>query len=455
MMPGLVDSFKAKITELDGEVPGTIDNLSYAYFEPFYKAATSENGVLYRTYNLAVIDEKIQKQIDEGASLIDKIESILQELQGNASNFSKLAAGKVHYNINMAMLIFMICFIVILLVVVVVCIRLALGIKRPMYNLIGIMESVSNGDLTVKYEDDSKNEFGRLGQGLNKLIQSNRDLLKKLSEMVAKLQNTSSKNTDVVKKSNEALDVQRKEAVMVATATQELENTIKMVEESSQLTLKEVVNSGKVSDEGRKIMSENITTTHALSNKLTETSEAITQVNEMGERIGSVISVIRGIAEQTNLLALNAAIEAARAGEQGRGFAVVADEVRTLANKTSDSTKQITSVIDELRNTIAKAVQTIASCDDEMKMSLEQSSRANSAIEEIMGCIASIDDMSAQIVQSTHEQAQAIKEISQNIVRISSLSDENYQGMTKIKESSKELDVIAEDQNKIVKKYKL
>lgn len=454
-MPVQFDMFMEKVTELDGEVPGTINNLKNGYLDPFKRHIMEPKGVLYQTYELALEGESLEAVIDEGIKIIQSTEENLLILQNNARDFSTKASQKVHTNINLAMFTFLVGFILIILVVFLVCVNLAVSIKKPMYHLIGVMESAANGDLTAGYTFESENEFGRIGQGLNSLIGKNRELLKTLSEMVKQLNDTSSRNIMIVGDAKEAIDVQRREATMVAAATHQLENTIRMVEDSSQHTLNEVINAGKVSDEGRKIMSQNITTTHQLDKKLKATTESITRVNEMGKRISSVISIIRGIAEQTNLLALNAAIEAARAGEQGRGFAVVADEVRTLANKTSESTKQITGVIEELQKTIVQAVNMIATCDDEMNASLEQSSRANSAIEEIMGCITTIDEMSTQIVESTHEQSQAITEISKNIVRISSLSDENAGNMEVIKKSCDDLDGIAGVQAGIVKRYRI
>ena len=454
-MPIQFDMFMEKVQELDGEVPGTIDNIKNGYLDPFKRDIMEPKGVLYQTYELALEGESLDVVIDKGIKIIQSTEENLIVLQNNSRDFTLKASQKVHTNINLAMFTFLVGFIVIMLVVFLVCVNLAVGIKKPMYHLIGVMESSAEGDLTASYTFEGENEFGRIGQGLNSLIEKNRNLLKTLSEMVKQLNDTSSRNTKIVGEAKDAIEVQRREATMVATATHELENTIRMVEDSSKQTLSEVINAGKVSDEGRKIMSQNITTTHKLDKKLKETTESITRVNEMGKRISSVISIIRGIAEQTNLLALNAAIEAARAGEQGRGFAVVADEVRTLANKTSDSTKQITGVIEELQRTIIQAVNTIATCDEEMNASLEQSSRANSAIEEIMGCITTIDEMSSQIVESTHEQSQAIKEISKNIVRISSLSDENAENMEVIKKSCDDLDSIAGVQSGIIRKYKI
>lgn len=324
-----------------------------------------------------------------------------------------------------------------------------------MQYLMSIMDKAASGDLTKTYVDKAEDEFSKIGTSLNTMISQTKEVVSKLIDQVQLLKKTAEANVNIVDASNEAVDVQRKEAFMVATSTAELEQTLAQVVESSQRTSDEVTNVGKLSEESRRIMSDNITTTHVLDSKLKETSQAITQVNQMGENIGSVVTTIRGIADQTNLLALNAAIEAARAGEHGRGFAVVADEVRTLANRTSDATTEIVDVIEQLRTTITKAVEVIESCNNEMAASLEQSSRANSSIEEIMGNIASIDTMTAQIVESAHEQEIATREINKNITRISELSEENCEAMNRIKDSSSQLDQIAFEQSEIVNRFKV
>lgn len=455
VMPSLIEAFKKQIDVIQLDIPHLKGDMESIYFVPMYTACTDKNGVLNATFNLLVENEKIADQTLQGEKAIKAAQERLAFLQDLADQYSKSVSENVHKNMDEAMYIFLIGLVIVLLVVAVISLGLIKGIKKPIHNLVSVMEKLSHGDLTVKCKVKGDDEFAQIGRGLNNVIESDRNVISNIIEIVKKLKETSSNNCTVVDGLDKSLDVQKREAFMVASATSELEQTLSLVVESAQHTLDEVTNVAHISEQGREIMSSNITTTHSLDSKLQNTSSAISKVDEMGEKIGNVVSVIRGIAEQTNLLALNAAIEAARAGEHGRGFAVVADEVRTLANRTSESTKTISAVIDELRATINHAVEVITTCNEEMTSSIEQSSKANSSLEEIMGFIQSIEQMTSQIVESSHEQDVATREINQNINRISELTEKSCDGMHDIRTSSDTLNTIAEEQLKIVSRFKI
>ena len=172
-------------------------------------------------------------------------------------------------------------------------------------------------------------------------------------------------------------------------------------------------------------------------------------------QIGSILDVIRGIAEQTNLLALNAAIEAARAGEQGRGFAVVADEVRVLAQKTTQSTSEIETMISNLQSSSKTASNVIESCMSDMDMSVQQASSANSAMEEIQALILEISHMSTHISQAAAEQSETSGDIARNIEDINHIADKSYQAMSSIAEASQNLTILANQQGDLVHQFKL
>lgn len=452
---GIITRFKDIVAIITTDAPGFATDHENAFFIPIYKEASTKEGVLYRSYELAKQKENLDKQAYDSNSYIIQARNTLAELQAHADSFAKFAAQEVNANIITSLEVIFGGLILVIIIAVVISVSLARSIRGPLEKLIALIDKAAGGDLTDSYEDNAKDEFAQLASSVNKMIDQTRDVVSRLKNAVDSLRHTADKNLSVVRESNEALDVQRKEAFMIASSTSELEQTLAQVVDSAQKTLNEVTNVGNVSEQGRNIMSENITTTHTLDSRLKETSAAISSVNQMGDKIGHVVSVITNIAEQTNLLALNAAIEAARAGEHGRGFAVVADEVRTLANRTSESTKEITQVISELRTTISRAVSVIGTCNEEMASSLTQSSKANSAIEEIMGYITTIEQMTSQIVESAHEQEIATHEINQNITRISSLADKNYEGISNIQDSSENLNKIASEQIDIVNMFKI
>ena len=175
----------------------------------------------------------------------------------------------------------------------------------------------------------------------------------------------------------------------------------------------------------------------------------------MSSQIESIVKTIADIADQTNLLALNATIESARAGESGRGFAIVAEEVRELAIKTAKSTQEVSNTISLLEQAVTNSVNVMAACEGEMDNSLQQSSRANSSIEEIMGIIATISDMSEQIVQSCQQQTSAASEINQSIAHISRLAEDSYDQMSELQSNMHALNDLATNQAQVLGKFQL
>ena len=225
-----------------------------------------------------------------------------------------------------------------------------------------------------------------------------------------------------------------------------MENTIEKVTEFARSTLSEVKTAETASDTCRCTMQDNITTNHTLADRLRDTSVAIQKINEMGEQINSIVKTIAAIADQTNLLALNATIEAARSGEHGKGFAVVANEVRDLAKKTATSTDEVTDTISSLSKAVETCVKVVASCEEEMNNSVQQSSKANSAIEEIMGIIATITDMSEQIVQSCQEQTSIAADVNHSIENINSITEECFSHIDDTKQSVHKIRNLAQNQ---------
>ena len=277
----------------------------------------------------------------------------------------------------------------------VLSVLLAKSINSEVKHVWKSLQKLSNGDFR-RHENAThrKNEIGSIDALVDVVAQSMEQTIEKLNSDFKKMVSMVYSNSNMLDSTVDAIATQRTKAQSVAMATSNMEQSIEKVTEFAKSTLSEVQTAEKASDTCRCTMQDNITTTHSLSDKLRDTSVAISKINEMGEQINSIVKTIAAIADQTNLLALNATIEAARSGEHGKGFAVVASEVRDLATKTAVSTKEVSDTITRLADAVQMCVKVVASCEEEMDNSVHQSSKANSAIEEIMGIIATITDMS-------------------------------------------------------------
>lgn len=306
---------------------------------------------------------------------------------------------------------------------------------------------LAKGDLRRKnLNGRPKNEFGAIDNLVDKVADSMHTIITKLNNDFTKMVDMVNYNSNILDNTADAMASQNQKANSVAQATNDMENNIEKVTEFAKSTLTEVQTAEEASNTCRCTMQDNITTTHSLSDRLRDTSVAIAHINEMGEQINSIVKTIAAIADQTNLLALNATIEAARTGEHGKGFAVVADEIRTLATKTAVSTKEVADTISNLTIAVKKCVDVVASCETEMNNSVHQSSKANSAIEEIMGIIATITDMSEQIVSSCQEQSHIAADVNQAISNINNTTAECFDHITNTKLAVHEIKQLAQDQ---------
>ena len=333
--------------------------------------------------------------------------------------------------------------------------HIAHSVREPLTRILGTLEGLTEGDMTQRIDIRYDNEFSRVSRHINTLADNLRNILVKLNDASDDLTKTASVNQKTSSETQVQLNSQREQTATVATAMTEMSHSVQEVANSAQSSLTMVQQVELASESGRQIMNTNISTINKLEARLTESVSAVGELQQMSSQIGSILDVIRGIAEQTNLLALNAAIEAARAGEQGRGFAVVADEVRVLAQKTTQSTSEIETMISNLQSSSKTASNVIESCMSDMDMSVEQASSANSAMEEIQALILEISHMSTHISQAAAEQSETSGDIARNIEDINHIADKSYQAMSSIAEASQNLTILANQQGDLVHQFKL
>ncbi|MFL7019317.1 methyl-accepting chemotaxis protein [Vibrio cyclitrophicus] len=333
--------------------------------------------------------------------------------------------------------------------------HIANSVREPLTRILKTLEGLTEGDMTQRIDIRYNNEFSRVSGHINTLADNLHNILVKLNDASDDLTKTASVNQKTSSETQAQLNSQREQTATVATAMTEMSHSVQEVANSAQSSLTMVQQVESASESGRQIMNTNISTINQLESRLTESVSAVGELQQMSSQIGSILDVIRGIAEQTNLLALNAAIEAARAGEQGRGFAVVADEVRVLAQKTTQSTSEIETMISNLQSSSKTASNVIESCMSDMDMSVEQASSANSAMEEIQALILEISHMSTHISQAAAEQSETSGDIARNIEDINHIADASYQAMSSIAEASQNLTVLANQQGDLVHQFKL
>lgn len=423
--------------------------------EQFTRDVGKRGGVLDQHNNYLIARAALYDNIANLANKVDATMTILEQFTTTATdklNESLTEAGDIYSaGVTKATIIG----VVVVLFAAAIGYHIAHSVREPLTKILKVLESLTKGDMTQRIDVRFKNEFSRVSGHINSLADSLHDILVKLNEASENLATTAATNEQTSSQAQGQLNSQREQTANVATAMTEMSHSVQEVAHSAQGSLEMVKRVESVSEEGRNTMSSNITTINQLETRLHESVSAVSELQKMSGQIGSILDVIRNIAEQTNLLALNAAIEAARAGEQGRGFAVVADEVRVLASKTTQSTTEIESMISNLQSSSQSANHVIQSCMNDMEMSVAQASKANSSMEEIQALIIEISQMSTHISHAAAEQSETSADIARSIEDINNIADESYQAMSNIAQTSESLTHLAQQQNELVHRFKL
>nr|WP_207161083.1 methyl-accepting chemotaxis protein [Pseudomonas fluorescens] len=311
--------------------------------------------------------------------------------------------------------------------------------RTTLRRLGAMMDKVAAGDMTVTFVAHSRDELGDLGQVFNGTVAKIHDLIERVGHTVSQVELQAGQVQAVSSQSNQAVSGQRSQIEQVATAMNQMSSTAQEVARSAAAA----VNSAhSVNDEtvtGRGLVQSQQGSIARLASEIDESVRVINQLAADSQSISSVLEVIKSIAEQTNLLALNAAIEAARAGEQGRGFAVVADEVRTLARRTQHSTEEIEQMISRLHSGVGAAVKAMGSSHTMANGTVAQSEKVQQALENILGAVGMIVDQNQQIAAAVEQQTAVAHDIDQNIVEINRAGEHAAHGAHQTEAASRQL----------------
>ncbi|OUR62750.1 chemotaxis protein [Colwellia sp. 39_35_sub15_T18] len=346
------------------------------------------------------------------------------------------------------------------LVLVVIIIFLAYFIGKsiivPTHEASNLMKDIArgDGDLTRVLDHRARDEISRLAHYFNEFTKKMRDSLGDVANNSDIVLNHAQSVASASDSAQLLTQNQNDITTQVATAMEQMTSQIRDVSDNANAAEQAANDARNNTSQGKEIISSTINQMQSLSTNIDGVSQVIDSLAAESDNIGSVLDVIRGIAEQTNLLALNAAIEAARAGEQGRGFAVVADEVRTLANRTEQSTNEIQQMIQKLQAGAQEAVAAVKISQDISSQTVEQTGKADDSLSEIDKLMELISEMNTQIARATEQQTQAADEVNLRINDLSGMVDESLATSVQLNEASVQLESSSNSMSEVVSRFK-
>ena len=329
-------------------------------------------------------------------------------------------------------------------------------VTKPLADAVLALNDIANGDgdLTQRLKVQSEDEIGQLASAFNRFVERIQSVVSQVGETSNHLFSAVDKLHHLSEHYDHQMQGHSRETDQVVTAVTEMSSTAQEVAASASNAATATSDAARESDAARGVVSGAINSINRLVGEVHTASGVIEQLAQETAKIGSVVEVIRGIAEQTNLLALNAAIEAARAGEQGRGFAVVADEVRSLAGRTQQSTKEINEMLQRLQGGVKQAVEVMQASEDRSQETVQEASHIASSLDSMVMAVSTINDMNIQIATAAEEQHAVSEEINKNLVAIQQIVSELTSAAVESNSTTRDLASTGDKLRKLVSQFR-
>ena len=467
----LVNREPAALQEAQTRIAVLIDKVRAA--QAGYSALPSvpEEAALYKTF-VGTLDNYLtaqaemlalsqQNKVDEMRALIntrikngtDQMGEQLNKLIALNTAGAKQASEQAGRSYDSAISGIVVVAVAAALLTVLLAWLLTRSIVTPLRKAVEVAQTIAGGDLSKVIEDDGKDEPARLISALSAMQTNLRQTIQHIAGSATQLASAAEELSAVTEEASKGLQQQNNEIDQAATAVNEMTAAVEEVARNAVSTSEASTQSNQAAREGRDRVVETVGAIQTMTQDVQNTSLLIEGLATQGRDIGKVLDVIRAIAEQTNLLALNAAIEAARAGEAGRGFAVVADEVRALAHRTAQSTQAIEKMVAGIQTGTGDAVQSMQQSNQRTHNTLEMARAAGVALEQITQSISLINERNLVIASASEEQAQVSREVDRNLVNIRDLATQSAAGANQTSAASHELSRLAVDLNAMVARF--
>jgi methyl-accepting chemotaxis protein len=467
----LVNRDPAALQEAQTRIGVLVDKVRSAQSSYAALSATPEEAALYKTFT-ATLDSYMQAQtqmlelsrqnkLDEMRTLIntrikegtDQMGEQLNKLVALNNSDAKTASAAAGEQYRSAITGIIAVAVVAAMMTVLLAWLLTRSIVTPLNHALQAAQTIAGGNLTNVIEVDGTDEPARLLGALSAMQASLRKTIEQIAGSATQLGAAAEELSTVTQEASRGLQQQTNEIEQAATAVNEMTAAVEEVARNAVSTSEASNQSTQAAREGRDRVVETVGAIQTMTHDVQNTSVMIEGLAAQGRDIGKVLDVIRAIAEQTNLLALNAAIEAARAGEAGRGFAVVADEVRALAHRTAQSTQEIEKMVAGIQNGTGQAVSSMQQSNQRTQSTLEMARAAGVALEQITQSIQLINERNLVIASASEEQAQVSREVDRNLVNIRDLATQSAAGANQTSAATHELSRLAVDLNAMVARF--
>jgi len=423
--------------------------------ERFTSQMRDKNGYLSSIINLLEEVEERKELLTAINLLSEQMNVVLKDFVNNSETVANQAKNNAYEIINKTRTLLMGGTIVACIFALAVGLWLIESIQKPLSRVVKILKLVSKGDLTTTLDQSSKDEFGQLAKEVNTLMKELNIIIRGIYDSSHELTSVAQQNLDVSALTKAAVNEQKSQTDQVATAMHEMSATTNEVAGYTEKNLLEVNHIRDSTHEGKKVVEDTLGKIQRLTSRIKEGEVAVNQLVSNVKNISSILDVIRSIAEQTNLLALNAAIEAARAGEQGRGFAVVADEVRSLATRTQQSTLQIQGMIESLQTGTRQVSDIMSKSVIDGSETMHNAQESQVTLNALAKMADALFDQTTFIATASEQQGAVANEITKNITKIADISEKTDDLATLTSGKSHELSLLATKLVSLVKIFKI